>query len=122
MTTMVAILFTSRPSSNCALVPGGKQTSLAAEGRLDGAPVYKLNSIFPQGRLKLSAHDYFKIPLPPCGAVFTAIGGDGPQLIIVKARMDDQDIQSRLQSAQRRKVIFLQVVRRKLEVRLQKII
>src|SRR5690349_13067117 len=100
MKTMVGIFFTSRPSSNCALVPSGKQTSPAAEDRLDGAPVYKLNSIFPQGRLKLGAHDYFKIPLPPCGAVCPAVGGDGPQLMIVKARMDDQDIQSRLQSAQ----------------------
>src|SRR4029077_10370075 len=100
MKTMVAIFFTSRPSSNCALVPSGKQISSPSKCGFDGAPVYKLNSIFPQGRLKLSAHDYFKIPLPPCGAVCPAIGRDGPQLIIVKARMDDQDIQSRLQSTQ----------------------
>src|SRR6266571_469093 len=112
MNTMVAIFaFSSRTPSDRALAPGGKETCLAAECRLDAAPVYKLNSVFPQGGQKLSAHDNFKIPLPPCGAVWPAIGGDGPQLIIVKARMDDQDIQSRLQPAQSRKVIFLQVVR-----------
>src|ERR1044071_10366483 len=100
MKTMVAIFYTSRPSSNCALVPSRKHISSPSKCRLDGAPVYKLNSVFPQGRLKLSTHDYFKVPLPPCGAICPAVGGDGPQLIIVKARMDDQDIQSRLQFTQ----------------------
>src|SRR5579864_759356 len=111
MHTIVAIFaFTSPTPSDCALSPGGKGTCLVAECGFDGAPVHKLNSVFPQGRLKLSAHDYFKIPLPPCCAVWPATGSNGPQLIIVKARMDNQHIQSRLQAAQSRKIIFLQVV------------
>src|SRR5579859_5287703 len=111
MHTMVAIFaFTSRMPSDRSPASRRGKTCLIAERRFDGAPVHKLNSVFPQGRLKLSAHDYFKIPLPPCGAVCPAVGGDAPQLIIVKARMDNQDIQSRLQPAQSRKIIFLQFV------------
>src|SRR6476661_9591425 len=112
MKTMVAIFaLTSRTPSHRAPVPGGKKTCLAAGCGRDAAPVYQLNFVFPQGRLKRSARDYFKVPLPPCRAIWPAIAGDGPQLIIVKARMDNQDIQSWLQPAQSGKVIFLQVVR-----------
>src|SRR6476646_8125288 len=112
MKTIVAIFArTGRTASDRAPVPGGMKTCLAAGCGRDGAPVYKLNFIFPQGRLEPRAHADFTVLLPPCGAIWPAIAGDGPQLIIVKARMDNQDIQPRLQPAQSRKVIFLQVVR-----------